>query len=81
MLFCFGLGMAVLFFVPETIFTFFFVIGCLILGVLSNGMQLAGLGIYIQYIVKGIILMLSIGYDTLQKQAKVKKVTSVKAAA
>lgn len=57
------------------------VIGCLILGVLSNGMQLAGLGIYIQYIVKGIILMLSIGYDTLQKQAKVKKVTSVKAAA
>jgi len=32
MLFCFGLGMAVLFFVPETIFTFFFVIGCLILG-------------------------------------------------
>ena len=32
MLFCFGLGMTVLFFVPETIFTFFFVIGCLILG-------------------------------------------------
>ncbi len=34
MLFCFGLGMAVLFFVPETIFTFFFVIGCLILGII-----------------------------------------------
>lgn len=57
------------------------VIGCLILGVLSNGMQLVGLGIYIQYIVKGLILMLSIGYDTYQKQARVKKVTSAKAAA
>lgn len=57
------------------------VIGCLILGVLSNGMQLAGLGIYTQYIIKGIILLLSIAYDTYQKQAKVKKVTSAKAAA
>ncbi len=57
------------------------VIGCLILGVLSNGMQLAGLNVYTQYIVKGIILMLSIGYDTLQKNAKVKKVTLKKAAA
>ena len=56
------------------------VIGCLILGVLSNGMQLIGMGVYVQFIVKGIILMLSIGYDTYQKQAKVKKVTSAKAA-
>lgn len=32
MLFCFGLGMAVLLFIPETIFTFLFVIGCLVLG-------------------------------------------------
>ncbi|MCI8893198.1 MAG: ABC transporter permease [Lachnospiraceae bacterium] len=57
------------------------VIGCLILGVLSNGMQLIGLGVYIQYIVKGIILMLSIGYDTYSKQAKVKKVASAEKAA
>ena len=56
------------------------VVGCLILGVLSNGMQLVGLNVYIQFIVKGIILMLSIGYDTFQKQAKVKKIASVKAA-
>ncbi len=56
------------------------IIGCLILGVLSNGMQLIGMGVYVQYIVKGIILMLSIGYDTLQKSAKVKKVASAKAA-
>ncbi len=57
------------------------VIGCLILGVLSNGMQLIGMGIYAQYIVKGIILMLSIGYDTYSKQAKVKKVASAEKAA
>lgn len=54
------------------------IIGTLILGVLSNGMQLIGLGIYVQYVVKGIILLLAIGYDTYQKQAKVKKVVSTK---
>lgn len=55
------------------------IIGTLILGVLSNGMQLIGLGIYVQYVVKGIILLLAIGYDTYQKQARVKKVASTKA--
>lgn len=50
------------------------VVGCLILGVLSNGMQLVGMGVYVQMIIKGLILMVSIGYDTIQKQAKVKKV-------
>lgn len=49
------------------------VIGCLILGVLSNGMQMVGMGVYIQYIVKGLILMASIGYDTYQQQVRVKK--------
>lgn len=52
------------------------VIGCLILGVLSNGMQLIGMGIYTQNIVKGLILIASIGYDTYQRQARVKKVTA-----
>ena len=52
------------------------VVGCLILGVLSNGMQLVGMGVYTQNIVKGIILMASIGYDTYQKQAKVKKISN-----
>lgn len=52
------------------------VIGCLILGVLGNGMQLIGMGVYTQNIVKGLILMTSIGYDTFQRQAKVKKVTA-----
>lgn len=49
------------------------VIGVLILGVLSNGMQLIGLGIYLQYIAKAIILIAAIAFDTYQKQAKVKK--------
>lgn len=52
------------------------VVGCLILGVLSNGMQLIGMGTYTQNIVKGLILMASIGYDTYQRHAKVKKVAA-----
>lgn len=43
------------------------VIGVLILGVLANGMQLIGLGVYPQYIAKGLILLISIGFDTYQK--------------
>jgi len=46
------------------------VVGVLILGVLANGMQLIGLGIYPQYIAKGIILLASIGFDTYQKMKK-----------
>lgn len=51
------------------------VVGCLILGILTNGMQMMGMGTYTQYIVKGIILMVSIGYDTYQ-QTQVKKVAA-----
>lgn len=51
------------------------IIGVLILGVLSNGMQLIGLGIYIQYVAKALILIAAIAFDTYQKQAKVKKST------
>lgn len=51
------------------------VVGCLILGILTNGMQMIGMGTYTQYIVKGIILMASIGYDTYQ-QTRVKKVAA-----
>ena len=49
------------------------VVGCLILGVLTNGMQMIGLDVYSQYVVKGIILMASIGYVTFQQNAKVRK--------
>jgi ribose/xylose/arabinose/galactoside ABC-type transport system permease subunit len=44
------------------------VTGVLILGVLSNGMQLVGLNTYVQYIVKGFVLLLAVGFDLLQKK-------------
>lgn len=56
------------------------IIGVLILGVLSNGMQLIGMGVYVQFVVKGLILLAAIGFDTYQKQVKVKKITSTKVA-
>ena len=47
-------------------------VGAIILGVLSNGMQFVGLGVYPQYVAKGIILMAAISFDTYQKTAKSK---------
>ena len=47
-------------------------VGDIILGVLSNGMQFVGLGVYPQYVAKGIILMAAISFDTYQKTAKSK---------
>ncbi len=35
MLFCFGIGMTLLLFIPETLSTLIFIIGCLTLGLLS----------------------------------------------
>lgn len=49
------------------------VLGVLILTVLSNGMQLMQLGIYPQYVAKGIVLIIAIGVDAYQKIAMVKK--------
>ncbi len=43
------------------------VTGVLILGVLSNGMQLIGMGTYTQFIVKGLVLLGAVGFDTYQK--------------
>lgn len=43
------------------------VTGVLILGVLSNGMQLIGMGTYSQYIVKGAVLLAAVWFDTYQK--------------
>lgn len=49
--------------------------GILIMAVISNGMQLAGMGIYYQYIIKGIIMLLAIGFDVFQmnQREKMKK--------
>jgi ribose/xylose/arabinose/galactoside ABC-type transport system permease subunit len=48
------------------------VTGVLILGVLSNGMQLVGLNTYVQYIVKGFVLLLAVGFDIFQKKSLAK---------
>lgn len=50
--------------------------GILIMAVLSNGMQMVGLGTYAQYMVKGAIMLIAIGIDVYQmnRKAKVKKV-------
>ena len=42
------------------------VAGILILAILVNGMQLAGMGIYFQYIAKGAIMLMAIGFDVYQ---------------
>lgn len=49
------------------------IVGVLILGVLSNGMQIIGLGIYPQYIAKGLVLLAAVGFDTYQKTQKISK--------
>lgn len=41
--------------------------GVLVLGLIANGMQLAGLGAYAQYIIKGAILLISFGLDVFQR--------------
>lgn len=47
--------------------------GVLILGILSNGMQIIGLGTYPQYIAKGLVLLLAVGFDTYQKSGRKSK--------
>ncbi len=47
--------------------------GVLILGVLSSGMQIIGLGTYPQYIAKGCVLLAAVGFDNYQKIAKIIK--------
>ena len=56
------------------------VTGVLILGVLSNGMQLVGLNTYVQYIVRGFVLLLAVGFDLLQKEGLAKSVLRASAA-
>lgn len=42
------------------------VIGVFVLQILGNGMQLSGWGTYSQYIVKGLILLLAIAFDSIE---------------
>ncbi|MFP3156186.1 ABC transporter permease [Lachnospiraceae bacterium ZAX-1] len=57
------------------------VAGVLILSILANGMQLAGLNVYYQFIAKGAIMLGAIGFDVYQfnrKTAVVKRDSSKK---
>jgi ribose transport system permease protein len=49
------------------------VTGVFVLAVIENGMQLAGWNQYIQYIVKGVVLLLALGFDQYQRTVRVKK--------
>lgn len=42
------------------------VAGILIMAILGNGMQLGGWGVYLQYVVKGVIMLIAIGIDVYQ---------------
>jgi len=43
-------------------------LGVLILGVVSNGMNLLGLTIYMQWIVKGVIILMAVVIDALRRR-------------
>lgn len=47
------------------------VAGTLIIGVLTNGFVLLNIDSYTQMIIKGIVLLLAVGYDCLQKKRKI----------
>ncbi len=49
------------------------IISVLILGVLSNGIQMMGGSIYAQYIAKGILLVAAIAYDNYQKARRMRE--------
>lgn len=44
--------------------------GILIIALIGNGMQMAGINIYYQYVAKGAIMMVTIGMDTYQVKRK-----------
>lgn len=54
----------------------FVIIGVLIMGVLSNGMILLNINEYVQWVVKGLVLLLAVGFD---RYILSKKSTSAKA--
>ena len=55
------------------------VTGVLIMGVLSNGMAVLGMSEYHQLVVKGVVLILAVGFDCVQRQlgAKSKKAQTI----
>ena len=50
---------------PTTVFVVIF--GVLIIGVLSNGMAVLGMGEYWQMVLKGLVLVIAVGLDCIGK--------------
>ena len=45
-------------------------IGVLIMGVLNNGFVIIGVSTYTQYVIKGFILLVAVGFDCVQRAKK-----------
>jgi putative multiple sugar transport system permease protein len=43
-------------------------VGGLVLGVLNNGMSLIGLGTDVQQVIKGLVLLMAVGFDVYNKK-------------
>jgi ribose/xylose/arabinose/galactoside ABC-type transport system permease subunit len=57
------------------------IIGCLIVGVLENGLAIMNINEYVQEVIKGLVLLCAVVYDTmsLMKNEKVKKIKAINA--
>ena len=57
------------------------IIGCLIVGVLENGLAIMNINEYVQEVIKGLVLLAAVVYDTmsLMKNEKVKKIKAINA--
>ncbi|MDD3339827.1 MAG: ABC transporter permease [Lachnospiraceae bacterium] len=55
------------------------IIGCLIVGVLENGLAIMNINEYIQEVIKGLVLLVAVIYDTMSllKNEKVKKIKAI----
>lgn len=48
-------------------------LGALLIGVLSNGLTIMNIGEYYQQVVKGVVLILAVAFDTFSNRDKIKK--------
>lgn len=57
------------------------IIGCMIVGVLENGLAIMNVNEYVQNVIKGLVLLVAVIYDTmaLMKNEKVKKMKAINA--
>lgn len=57
------------------------IIGCMIVGVLENGLAIMNINEYVQEVIKGLVLLCAVVYDTmsLMKNQKVKKMKAINA--